>query len=143
MDIHIFADLPARTGLGSSSSFTVGFLNALYALEGKKVAKQQLAEEAIYIEQEMIKERVGCQDQFHAAYGGLNIIEFSKERFSLMLRDTPQLKGKVKEVRAKDSNNTIMQKSFPGGNITFAGANSAASLGSRPKRVLVLSEIDR
>lgn len=83
LDIHIFADLPARTGLGSSSSFTVGFLNALYALEGKKVAKQQLAEEAIYIEQEMIKERVGCQDQFHAAYGGLNIIEFSKERISI------------------------------------------------------------
>lgn len=83
LDIHIFADLPARTGLGSSSSFTVGFLNALYALEGKKVAKQQLAEEAIYIEQEMIKERVGCQDQFHAVYGGLNIIEFSKERISI------------------------------------------------------------
>jgi len=68
---------------------------------------------------------------------------FSKERFALMLRDTPQLKGKVKPVRAKDSNNTIMQKSFPGGNITFAGANSAASLGSRPKRVLLLSEVDR
>ncbi|HHT9125906.1 MAG TPA: GHMP family kinase ATP-binding protein [Candidatus Brocadiia bacterium] len=78
-DIHIFSDLPARTGLGTSSSFTVGFLNALYALEGKKTSKQRLAEEAIYIEQEMIKERVGCQDQFHAAYGGLNIIEFGKK----------------------------------------------------------------
>lgn len=83
LDIHIFADLPARTGLGSSSSFTVGLLNALYALEGKKVLKKKLAEEAIYIEQKMIKERVGCQDQFHAAYGGLNIIEFSKERISI------------------------------------------------------------
>jgi D-glycero-alpha-D-manno-heptose-7-phosphate kinase len=83
LDIHIFADLPARTGLGSSSSFTVGFLNALYALEGKKISKQQLAEEAIYIEQKMIKERVGCQDQFHAAYGGLNVIEFSKEQISI------------------------------------------------------------
>src|SRR3972149_2088654 len=83
LDIHIFADLPARTGLGSSSSFTVGFLNALYGLQGRKVSKQQLAEEAIYIEQQMIKERVGCQDQFHAAYGGLNIIAFSKERIFL------------------------------------------------------------
>jgi len=78
LDIHIFADLPARTGLGSSSSFTVGFLNALYALEGRTVSKQQLAEEAIHIEQQLIRENVGCQDQAHAAFGGLNIIEFSK-----------------------------------------------------------------
>jgi D-glycero-alpha-D-manno-heptose-7-phosphate kinase len=73
LDIHIFADLPARTGLGSSSTFTVGFLNALYALEGKVVSKQRLAEEAIYIEQELIGENVGCQDQAHAAFGGLNV----------------------------------------------------------------------
>lgn len=83
LDIHIFADLPAQTGLGSSSSFTVGFLNALYALEGKQVAKQRLAEEAIYIEQQMIKENVGCQDQTHAAFGGLNVIEFGESRVSV------------------------------------------------------------
>jgi D-glycero-alpha-D-manno-heptose-7-phosphate kinase len=83
LDIHIFADLPARTGLGSSSSFTVGFLNALYALEGKKVSKKQLAEEAIYIEQDRIKENVGCQDQVHAAYGGLNIITFDETGISV------------------------------------------------------------
>ncbi len=83
LDIHIFADLPAKTGLGSSSSFTVGFLNALYALEGKIISKQQLAEEAIYIEQQLIKENVGCQDQVHAAFGGLNIIEFSKSRLAV------------------------------------------------------------
>ena len=83
LDIHIFADLPAKTGLGSSSSFTVGFLNALCALEGKIASKQQLAEEAVYIEQQLIRENVGCQDQFHAAYGGLNIIEFSKSKISV------------------------------------------------------------
>lgn len=83
LDIHIFADLPAKTGLGSSSSFTVGFLNALYALEGKRVSKHRLAEEAILIEQQLIKENVGCQDQIHAAYGGLNIIEFSKSGTSV------------------------------------------------------------
>lgn len=77
LDIHISADLPAKTGLGSSSSFTVGFLNALYAMEGKKIARQQLAEEACHIEQSVIKENVGSQDQFHAAFGGLNVIEFS------------------------------------------------------------------
>lgn len=79
LDIHIFADLPARTGLGSSSAFTVGLLNALYALEGKIVSKQRLAEEAIFIEQKLIGENVGCQDQFHAAFGGLNLIEFHKK----------------------------------------------------------------
>lgn len=77
LDIHIFADLPARTGLGSSSAFTVGFLNALYALDGKLISKQKLAEEATHVEQNLIKENVGSQDQFHAAYGGLNIIEFN------------------------------------------------------------------
>ena len=74
LDIHIFADLPARTGLGSSSSFTVGFLNGLYALEGKMISNEQLAKDALYVEQQMIKEHVGSQDQVHAAYGGLNII---------------------------------------------------------------------
>jgi len=83
LDIHIFSDLPARTGLGSSSSFTVGFLNALYALQGKKIPKEKLAKEACYIEQELIKENVGSQDQYHAAYGGFNIIEFSEHHNSL------------------------------------------------------------
>lgn len=76
LDVHIFSDLPAKTGLGSSSSFTVGFLNALYALHGQKISKQKLAEEACHVEQNLIQENVGCQDQFHAAYGGFNVIEF-------------------------------------------------------------------
>lgn len=77
IDIHISADLPAKTGLGSSSSFTVGFLNALYALEGKKVSKLTLAKEACHVEQNVIGESVGSQDQYHAAFGGMNIMEFS------------------------------------------------------------------
>lgn len=80
LDIHIFSDLPAKTGLGSSSSFTVGFLKALSALQGKVISSQSLAEQALYIEQKQIGENVGSQDQFHAAFGGLNIIEFSKDR---------------------------------------------------------------
>lgn len=76
--IHIShdADLPARTGIGSSSTFTVGLLHALYALQGKIVNKKQLALEAIHIEQNMIKENVGSQDQTIAAFGGFNKIEF-------------------------------------------------------------------
>jgi len=80
LDIHIFSDLPAKTGLGSSSSCTVGFLNALHALEGKKVSKQKLAEEACFVEQDLIQENVGSQDQFHAAFGGFNIIEFKNSQ---------------------------------------------------------------
>lgn len=83
LDINIFSDVPARTGLGSSSSFTVGFLNALYGLKGKLVSAQQLAEEACYVEQEIIKERVGSQDQFHAAFGGLNTMYFRKDNISV------------------------------------------------------------
>ncbi len=76
IEIHHDGDLPARTGLGSSSSFTVGLLNAFYALKGQMVTKECLAREAIHIEQNMIKENVGCQDQTLAAYGGFNYIEF-------------------------------------------------------------------
>jgi D-glycero-alpha-D-manno-heptose-7-phosphate kinase len=71
------ADLPARIGVGSSSTFTVCLLNALYALKGKMVTKRQLALEAIHIEQDIIKENVGAQDQTIAAFGGFNRIEFS------------------------------------------------------------------
>jgi D-glycero-alpha-D-manno-heptose-7-phosphate kinase len=76
VEIHHDGDLPARTGLGSSSSFTVGLLNSLYALKGQMVTKDRLAREAIMVEQDMIKENVGCQDQTLAAYGGFNLIEF-------------------------------------------------------------------
>jgi len=76
IEIHHDGDLPARTGLGSSSAFTVGLLNCLYALKGEMVPKERLAKEAIFVEQNMIKENVGCQDQMLAAYGGFNLIEF-------------------------------------------------------------------
>ena len=76
IEIHHDGDLPARTGLGSSSAFTVGLLNSLYALKGKMVTKERLAREAIHIEQDFIKENVGCQDQTLTAYGGLNYTEF-------------------------------------------------------------------
>lgn len=76
VEIHHDGDLPARTGLGSSSSFTVGLLKSLYALKGQMVSKDQLACQAIHIEKDMCHENVGCQDQVCAAFGGLNHIEF-------------------------------------------------------------------
>ena len=79
LEIHHDGDLPARSGLGSSSSFTVGLLNSLYALNGQMITKHKLAKDAIYIEQEMIKENVGSQDQVAVAYGGFNKIEFNTD----------------------------------------------------------------
>jgi D-glycero-alpha-D-manno-heptose-7-phosphate kinase len=76
LELHHDGDLPARSGIGSSSSFTVGILHALNALKGKMVSKHELAKGAIYLERDMLKENVGCQDQITAAYGGFNHIEF-------------------------------------------------------------------
>ena len=76
VEIHHDGDLPARSGMGSSSSFTVGLLNALHALQGHMATKEQLANESIMVEQELLKENVGSQDQVNAAYGGFNHITF-------------------------------------------------------------------
>jgi len=70
------SDLPARSGIGSSSSFTVGFLNCLYALMGQMVSKRKLALDAIHVEHNLIEENVGSQDQVAAAFGGFNKITF-------------------------------------------------------------------
>lgn len=76
LEIHHDGDLPARSGLGSSSSFTVGLLHALRALRGQYISKDELASQAIHVEQKIIQENVGSQDQVSAAFGGLNRIEF-------------------------------------------------------------------
>ena len=73
------ADLPARSGLGTSSSFAVGMLNAFYALKGKYADKRKLANEAIYLERELCQEAGGWQDQIAASYGGFNRINFNTD----------------------------------------------------------------
>ena len=75
--ISTVADLPASTGLGGSSSFAVGLLNALHAFRGERVSAGQLAEEASHIEIDVIKEPIGKQDQYPAAFGGLNLFRFN------------------------------------------------------------------
>lgn len=79
VEIHHDADLPARSGLGSSSSFTVGLLNSLYALRGAVTSKMQMAKDAIHIERDVLKENTGCQDQVAVAFGGFNKITFDKD----------------------------------------------------------------
>src|SRR5689334_12165927 len=76
VEIHHDGDLPARSGMGSSSAFTIGLLHALHALHGRMVGKHQLTMEGIHVEQDILKENVGSQDQVMAAYGGLNHVRF-------------------------------------------------------------------
>ena len=102
LEIHHDGDLPARSGLGSSSSFTVGLINAMNALQGKYCSPYELASTAIHVEQDLIKESVGSQDQISAAYGGFNEIEFFKDgTFSV----EPKL---IKKKRKKELNDHLM-----------------------------------
>ncbi len=79
LEIHHDGDLPARSGLGSSSAFTVGLAHALYGLRGQMASHDTLAKDAIHIEQKLIGENVGSQDQVSAAYGGFNRIDFYRD----------------------------------------------------------------
>lgn len=76
IDVNVMADIPAGTGMGSSSAFTVGLLQALYAFKQKLVDKERLASEACRLEIELLKEPIGKQDQYAAAFGGINLIRF-------------------------------------------------------------------
>ncbi|MCP4265484.1 MAG: GHMP kinase [Candidatus Brocadiaceae bacterium] len=79
IEIASFADIPAGTGLGSSSAFTVGLLNALYSFKGQLVSKERLAREACEIEIDILKEPIGKQDQYAVSYGGINYIKFNND----------------------------------------------------------------
>ena len=95
LEVIYFADLPARAGLGSSSSFTVGMLNALRALKMKKINKTKILYDAINIEQKILNESVGSQDQAAAVFGGLNIIKFKKN--GEILKKKLQIKAEHKK----------------------------------------------
>tara|TARA_B100000787_G_C16196907_1_gene301585 strand:+ start:3134 stop:4117 length:984 start_codon:yes stop_codon:yes gene_type:complete len=90
------ADLPARSGLGSSSTFTVGLINTLHALKKEIATKRMLASSAINLEQNIIKENVGSQDQVAAAFGGFNNIKFTKNNFQV--NQLPLSKNRIKEL---------------------------------------------
>lgn len=95
------SDLPARTGLGTSSSFAVGMIEAFYALNGKYADKRKLADDAIYLERELCKEAGGIQDQIAASFGGLNRIDFSKDGYTVR----PIV---ISRVRKEKLNNNLM-----------------------------------
>ncbi len=86
IEIHHVADLPAFTGLGSSSAFTVSLLHALHSFKGEFIRPLDLAYEAIYVERHLLNDKVGCQDQLMAAMGGFNLVEFRTEEDILVTR---------------------------------------------------------
>ena len=83
LEIHYDGDLPARSGMGSSSSFTVGAINAYYNLINKKIDKKKLAEESINFEHKILNENVGVQDQLAASYGGFNLMTFTNKKLNI------------------------------------------------------------
>ncbi|MCA3449378.1 MAG: galactokinase [Rhodobacter sp.] len=96
LNIATMSDLPGGTGLGSSSAFTVGFINLVHRLKGIELTRYELARQAIHMEQDILKENVGVQDQIHAAFGGLSRYEFSGDSFSIApLRLTTQRLGLI------------------------------------------------
>ncbi|MFQ5502749.1 MAG: GHMP kinase, partial [Phycisphaerae bacterium] len=95
IEISLTSDLPSFSGLGSSSSFIVGLLNALYAFKGVSIPKLDLAHKAIDIEQNILKEAVGCQDQVFAAVGGFNLIEFT-ETENIVVNRIPMSANRMK-----------------------------------------------
>lgn len=86
IELHNVADLPAFTGLGSSSTFTVALLHSLHSFKGEFIRPLDLAYEAIYVERHLLKDKVGCQDQLMAAVGGFNLVEFRTEEDILVHR---------------------------------------------------------
>ena len=99
--ISTVSDIPASTGLGSSSTFCVGLLNALYTFKKKKVSLEQLSEEAFYIERDILKRAIGKQDHYVAAFGGLNYIKFNQD-------DTT----KVKRINLSQKNKKYLENSM-------------------------------
>ena len=117
------ADLPARSGLGTSSSFAVGMLNAFYALKGKYADKKKLADEAIYLERVLCNEAGGWQDQIAASYGGFNRINFGSDGYEVL----PII---ISPERKKQLNNNLMM--FFTGFTRFSSEVQKANAASPP-----------
>ena len=102
IEISVVADLPSRTGIGSSSSFTVGLLHALHAAKGISISNSELASRAVHVEQNLIKEQVGVQDQFTTTYGGVQHLTFDTDGTI-----TPT-KVELTNERGKELSNSLM-----------------------------------
>lgn len=126
------ADLPARSGLGTSSSFAVGMLNAFYALKGKYADKKKLADEAIYLERVLCKEAGGWQDQIAASYGGFNRINFHANGYDVL----PLI---ISPERKKELNENLMM--FFTGFTRFSSDVQKANAGTKKDKNVQLKEM--
>jgi D-glycero-alpha-D-manno-heptose-7-phosphate kinase len=111
LEIHYQGDLPARSGLGTSSSFSVGFIKAMLALKGQAIEKEELARKAIELERDILKENVGSQDQIATAYGGFNHIQFQPDG-SILVTPVKVSKARLAELESN------MMLFYLGGNRT-------------------------
>ena len=126
------ADLPARSGLGTSSSFAVGMINAFYALKGKHADKKKLADAAIYLERELCKEAGGWQDQIAASYGGFNRINFNSDGYEVL----PLI---INPERKRQLNNNLMM--FFTGFTRFSSDVQKANASNKADKVNQLKEM--
>lgn len=126
------ADLPARSGLGTSSSFAVGMINAFYALKGKYADKKKLADAAIYLERELCKEAGGWQDQIAASYGGFNRINFNSDGYEVL----PLI---INPERKRQLNNNLMM--FFTGFTRFSSDVQKANTSNKADKVNQLKEM--
>ncbi len=126
------ADLPARSGLGTSSSFAVGMINAFYALKGKYADKKKLADAAIYLERELCKEAGGWQDQIAASYGGFNRINFNSDGYEVL----PLI---INPERKRQLNNNLMM--FFTGFTRFSSDIQKANASNKADKVNQLKEM--
>ena len=126
------ADLPARSGIGSSSSFAVGLLNELHLLKGEKLSKMELAKEAIYLERVLCKEAGGVQDQLAVAFGGLNRIDFTAEGYKINPIN-------ISDERKAEFNNNLLLV-FTGFS-HFSGEVAVTQQNNIPQRIAELNEM--
>lgn len=126
------ADLPARSGLGTSSLFAVGMINAFYALKGKYADKKKLADAAIYLERELCKEAGGWQDQIAASYGGFNRINFNSDGYEVL----PLI---INPERKRQLNNNLMM--FFTGFTRFSSDVQKANASNKADKVNQLKEM--
>ena len=132
LEIHHLGDLPAFSGIGSSSSFSVGLVNGLLALNNKNLNKKELGNLCLYIEQEILKEHVGSQDQMWASHGGMNIINFNKK--SIEVKKLSIEKKNKKQL----SNNLIL---FFTGKSRFSGKIEKDKKSRISKNLAILEEM--
>ncbi len=126
------ADLPARSGLGTSSSFAVGMLNAFYALKGKYADKRKLADDAIYLERVLCNEAGGWQDQIAASFGGFNRINFNESGYEVL----PVI---ISPERKEELNNNLMM--FFTGFTRFSSEVQIANAATKTDKTVQLREM--